>query len=38
MQEIERIIAAPEVLGNKKLPQIVGFIGDGRLRNGDDQC
>ncbi len=37
MHEIEKIMADPELLENKKLPQIVGFIGDGRLRNGNDQ-
>jgi hypothetical protein len=37
MNEIDRILADQEMLEQKKLSQIISFLGDGKLKNGDDR-
>lgn len=37
MGEIEQILLDQKTLEQKKLSQIIGFIGDGKLKNGDDK-
>jgi hypothetical protein len=36
MNEIERLISDNDLLLSKKLSQIIQFLGDGRLKNGDE--
>ncbi len=37
MNEIEQILSDQTMLEQKRLSQIIGFIGDGKLKNGDDR-
>lgn len=37
MNEIEQILSDQRMLEQKKLSQIISFLGDGKLKNGDDR-